>query len=512
MRALALLFLLSEQPPARPVWTAPGANFVGAPTRDGRFLSCVDPSSGDLALLNLSTGKLTRLTSNPPGSREFAYFSAPSPNARHIAYAWFNDAGFYDLRLVSADGGPPRVLFRNEESGFVQPTSWTPDGVHILTLFFRKDNISQIALVDAASGAVRILKSLNWVYPKKMDVSPDGKWIVYDSFAGDKPGPRDLYLLAADGSSERKLTETPSEEVFPFFSPGGQEVVFARSEAGATSIHAFELSSGRERLLYKDAGRVLPLGLTREGALIYGLRTGASDIRFSGLGALETRTPGLNLAPAWSRDGAKLAYLSLRGAENFGTPSRVIVLRDLALRTERDLETRMAHVESLRWSPDGESLLASGSDGLGRRGIFRIRVKDGFTRPVATEENAGFRGIPGDWNQAGEPVRAPSGATAFAIGPQAATANEIEVKSGERTWPLAAVRWLVWAGDRLFASHDGKAVELTAEGIKPVPLPDYDGGPFSVSPDGKTFVYAAGRVRNEVWIRERLLAPLDRAR
>jgi hypothetical protein len=43
-------------------------------------------------------------------------------------------------------------------------------------------------------------------------------------------------------------------------------------------------------------------------------------------------------------------------------------------------------------------------------------------------------------------------------------------------------------------------------------LPDYDGGPFSVSSDGKTFVYAAGRVRNEVWIRERLLAPLDRTR
>jgi Tol biopolymer transport system component len=38
-----------------------------------------------------------------------------------------------------------------------------------------------------------------------MEISPDGKWIAYDTFAGDKPGPRDIYLLAIDGSSERKL-------------------------------------------------------------------------------------------------------------------------------------------------------------------------------------------------------------------------------------------------------------------------------------------------------------------
>src|SRR5262245_43027119 len=131
------------------VWNAPGANVLGAPTADGKWLTCVDPASGDLAILEIATGKVRRLTTkDSAAAKEFAYFSVASRDGRRVAYAWFNDAAFYDLRVTGIAGGASRVLFRNEEAGFVQPSSWTPDGKQILTLFFRKDNISQIALVD----------------------------------------------------------------------------------------------------------------------------------------------------------------------------------------------------------------------------------------------------------------------------------------------------------------------------------------------------------------------------
>ena len=530
MHACLLLLLSAGEPGGvRLIWNAPGANVLGAPSFDGKWISCVDPASGDLAVLETATGKLRRLTEKgPAASREFAYFSVPSRDGRRVAYAWFNEAGFYDLRVAetAARGGAPRVLFRNEEAGFVQPSSWTPDGRHILTLFFRKDNISQIVLVDAETGAVRVLKSLNWVYPKKMEISPDGRWIVYDSFAGDQAGPRDVYLLAMDGSREIKLVGSPSEDLFPSWSPDGRQILFASDRSGSMDAWALRVTAagqaeGEPRLVKKDLRQFLPMGVTSAGNLVYGVRSGATDIVIADAGQrtpLQTRTPGENRAPAWSRDGKRLAYLSRRGTENFGIPARVIVVRDVETRSERDLDARLAHVEALRWSPDGDSLLASGSDGKGRAGLFKVRVKDGQVRPVVVvDQSSGTPGgVPGAWKPDGSLALTPEkGVRALAVSVDGqrtalATASHIEVSGDEpKQWPLDGVTWLEWAGSKLLASRGGNVYEMTAGGALPLEWKDYDGGPFSVHPNGHTVALSVGRTRHEVWVMERVFATSD---
>ena len=227
------------QPTTQSVWADSQTNLLGGPSLDGRYLSLVDVATGDLAVLNLSTKEKIRLTANPEGSKEFAYFSTISPDSSHVAYAWFNEQEFYELRLVSLtasggkiEAGEPRVLIRNPEAGFVQPCSWSPDGKQILTLLFRKDNISQIALVSAADGSTQVLKSLNWVYPKKMEFSPDGKFIVYDSTVKEGSDARDIFLLSADGSGETKLVADASNDVFPMWTPDGKAIVFGSDRAG----------------------------------------------------------------------------------------------------------------------------------------------------------------------------------------------------------------------------------------------------------------------------------------
>ena len=165
------------------VWTGPEVTLLGGVSRDGRFLSYIDPATRNLAIREMASGERRILTNKPAGSGEFGYFSAISPDSRRVAYAWFNKEGFYDLRVIGTDGSHERILFSNEEAGFVQPCAWSPDSKFILTLFFRADNISQIALVPSEGGPPKVLRSLNWVYPKRMDISPDGRFIVYDSFA-----------------------------------------------------------------------------------------------------------------------------------------------------------------------------------------------------------------------------------------------------------------------------------------------------------------------------------------
>jgi hypothetical protein len=53
-------------------------------------------------------------------------------------------------------------------------------------------------------------------------------------------------------------------------------------------------------------------------------------------------------------------------------------------------------------------------------------------------------------------------------------------------------------------------VLLSEEGVRSLDWKNYDGGPFSVHPDGKRIAYATGGMRSEVWVMEHVFAPLVR--
>jgi Tol biopolymer transport system component len=367
----------------KPVFTDPAVTLLGAPSPDGRLLSLVE--HGDLAIRDISTGQSTRLTKAT--GKQFAYFSSISRDSQTVAYAWFNDEGFYELRVLPVSGGQPRTLFKNPEAGFVQPTAWTPGNEFILTLLFRKDNVSQIALIPAGGGEPRILRSLNWVYPKRMDISPDGKTLLYDSFAPGSTSQRTIYSLSLDGAVETQLTPEPGNHSFPLYAPDGQSIYYLSDNTLMQRAH-----NGPPRVVQADMGRALPLGITNGNVLYYGLRTGLSDVFLAdpaNPGAPPRRAsikyPNRNLAPSFSPDGKRLAYLSRRGAENFGQQARAVVIRSLSSDDETELPVKMAHIELVHWRPDGQALYLGGSDGRGRGGIFEFDLVTKRTRPLRAE-------------------------------------------------------------------------------------------------------------------------------
>ena len=517
-------------------WSGPQVTLLGSPSRDGRWLSFADPATGALAIRGLSDGALRTVAARPAGSREFAHFSVFSRDGSKIAYAWFNAEGFYELRVVSAAGDEaPVTAYRNPAAGFVQPCSWTPDNRGVLTLLFRRDNISQIAIVSAAGGAPRILRSLNWVYPKRMDVSPDGRWIVYDNFAAEGKPERTIFLLAADGSAEKRLVETPGNFLFPMWSADGRRVLFAGENGGEMELWAVDVQDGAARGVPHPVsgalGRILPLGITNSGEVFYGVRTGAQEISMGG-NPIHTRFAGRNLAPAWSRDGKWLAYLSRRGTENFGEDSRALVVQELATGEERELPAHMAHYERIAWSPDGAGLLVSGSDGKGRSGLFLVRVKDGGTVPLAAEHDAPFRGWEAVWAPDGGAVyylrgsdelrrrniadgaestilRAgqmrhvaidPAGATlAIDIGGKAVRITPLAPGAVARLISFPGLTELAW-GKHLLAGRGAELWRVPLDGGEPVRIPappDRLPG-IAIAPDGQTLAYAHGYDNTEV--------------
>lgn len=555
----------SESPAAsgaEDVWSAPEANHLGGPSRDGKYLSHVDVRTGDLAVRVLATGEKRRLTRKHPKRQggEFAYFSVISPDGRRVAYAWFNNEKFYDLRVVGMDGAGERVLFRNPEAGFVQPCSWSPDGEEILTLFFRKDNISQIAMVSAEDGSVRVLKSLSWFYPKKMDLSPDGRFIVYDHLEDPRAARRDIMLLAADGSHETKLVAHAADDTYPLWTPDGRAVIFLSDRSGtldAWRVSVDEKGAASEAIpLVRGLGRVLPMGITNEGDYYFALRTGLTDIFTASVDwssgrlrskpvRLPTRFPGVNSAADWSRDGERIGFLSVRGSENYGEATRIISIRELKSGTERDLRTRMAQVEQLAWSPDGASLLISGVDRRGRSGLFLVDTANGRTSDVVV----GSGEIHGVWAKDGRsvyylsgneirrrPLAGEAGSASLMHRHDAPVSRPALSPDGERlafacrhgeilllrvnagavedsglvrtTAPERGhLTGLAWAPDgrRLLLSvrnDDRENVWIVAAGgsdATKLELPAGIRGPVRPYPDGQTIAFAAGSPRTEIW-------------
>jgi Tol biopolymer transport system component len=473
--------------------------------------------NGDLTVREIATGASKRLTAAPP--KEFAYFSSISRDSKSVAYAWFNSDGFYELRSIQIDGTGQKTLFKNPEAGFVQPCAWTPDNKYVLTLFFRKDNVSQIALVPIDGGAPRVLKSLNWVYPKRMDISPDGDWLAYDSFAPGSTSQRTIYMLKLDGSAQKPLINDAGNHLFPLFSIDGKSVYFL---SGDDLVEQPLVEGGKRRVVERKLGRALPLGVTTDGKLYYGLRTGVYDV-FLALAADVAKTakrasrlfPNRNMAPMFSADGKKLAYLSRRGNENFGQEARAIVVRELDSEKETELPVKMAHIERVVWRHDGKALLVSGSDGRGRGGIFEFDLATSRTVPLAAEIGGPYRGFDaistrdGVFYSDGRALRNLDG-TVFYEGREiksiAATSDGVIAVYDKNTVAMPAigrfivmdgVTELVSGGTRIHAVRNGVLVQPTTDEL--TTLPGNARAGVALSPDGKTIALTAGREVSEIW-------------
>ena len=152
-------------------------------------------------------------------------------------------------------------------------------------------------------------------------------------------------------------------------------------------------------------GRALPLGVTQEGAYYFGLRAGGSNVRVARLEdgdavAPQTagvRTVGRNLEPTWAPDGKRLAFLTQLGTENYGLESRGVVVWVPATGQETVVVPQLASIARIRWSPDGSRLLASGSDGRGRSGLFTVDPDTGATQGLIREHGGAPEGLEGAW-------------------------------------------------------------------------------------------------------------------
>jgi TolB protein len=147
--------------------------------------------------------------------------------------------------------------------------------------------------------------------------SPDGAWLVFDSYQSFT-GTHSLSLLRFRGSSTRTLVSVPAPggNAYPAWSPGGRLIAFSVNSAvvsGAFSPGGIYLVDRDGKNLRKIAGTSKddhspawsPDGTTL--AFDHG-QGGIELIRLSGKGRRQLTDKDGDYSPAWSPDGRQIAF------------------------------------------------------------------------------------------------------------------------------------------------------------------------------------------------------------
>lgn len=375
----------------RQVWAGPGVDPTGSPSADGRLLVFTDFQTGDVAIRELATGEVRRITKTGDimKSGEQSQFATFSPDNKQIAFAWLDTKNkVFDTRVIAVDGTGLRTLY-HDNAGWVLPIAWTADGKHIVVILDllagEAKRLKQIGLVSVVDGSLDVLTSGH--SPNKISSSPDSRYLVYD--VAQEDGRSDIFLLSIRDKRESRLVSHPANDWAPLWTPDGRGVVFASNRTGSPALWMVEVAEGKAvappELVKSNIGAGYgAMGFARNGALFYGIDTGMVDVYTApvDLNACRVLAPpapvsqqgvGANRAPTWSPDGKFLAYLSTRNA-GLGT---AIVVRALETGKEREIPVNADRINRLAWFPDGAALTFIGLDDKGLTSIYRLDVQNG---------------------------------------------------------------------------------------------------------------------------------------
>jgi Tol biopolymer transport system component len=382
----------SRGPITRQIWAGDGTDGNPSPSPDGRFLTFVDSTTGDLAIRDLTTGTNRRLTDDGRGG----WSSVISPDGRQVVYNFVesktNRTQLRILPLVGGSGSNPRVV--GEYSSYISPLGWTPDNKQLLVMTTLPEQTIQLGMVSVQDGSMRVLKSFGWGALDSASLSPNGRHIAYT--ARKSTDDWSTFILAADGSHESELFEGSAAHNWDgvWSSDGSQLLFFSDRTSGATSLWRVAMQEGKASgpavLVKADIGWIRPRGVTQSGALYYQTDfLGDRNVYTQELDAAMKPTKPAELGTqrfinaagggSWSPDGQYLAYYAYRNPVTAARMGTGLIIRTLKTGEEKEVSMRNMRVPPWgvaappRWFPDQRSVLVVSYEQRGL-GYYRVDI------------------------------------------------------------------------------------------------------------------------------------------
>ncbi|HSR30384.1 MAG TPA: DUF885 family protein, partial [Anaerolineae bacterium] len=173
-----------------------------------------------------------------------------SPDGSRIAYVRRLGHSNHEIFVVSADGSGATRLTNKPDSTESEP-AWSPDGTRLAFVSNERPNLMtfsgrfQIWVMNADGSGQRLLTEIGGTNSSP-DWSPDGSKIVLDS---TRDGNLEIYVIDADGSNPVNLTQHPAHDHSPDWSPDGARIAFVSDRDGNQEIYVMNADgSGQTRL------------------------------------------------------------------------------------------------------------------------------------------------------------------------------------------------------------------------------------------------------------------------
>jgi Tol biopolymer transport system component len=437
---------------------------------DGHSLAYENWSTGTIWVSSASGQNGRQVVSTEPGRS--ATEPRFSPDGRQLAFADRAPGPYGELAVVDVDSGKVRLLTHDRQLAL--SPAWSPDGRSIYFASSRGGTLNIWKIGADGSGLQQITAGEG--DDAELDVSPDGKRIVFSTLRQNIVLAQLDLLARASGQSVKLLTNDPARSQFgPAYSPDGKHLAYFTNLKGTEN----------ESIWLADADGSNAVQLVQDARI--------------------------NIFPEWTPDGTHLVYMSTSpptGEFEFrSVPITGGAPQSLTGGGHARVVAEVVSIEIPKLGRDGRRLF-HGAKGQ----IETFDSRDGKTETLGTlpDQNGGLLGLSQDEHS-----------VAYGVYPS----KENDPDAGVWVYDLKGQPqhvfrgWVIWctvgAGDEIYllegkadlsgalwkVGWNGKGLVRIGASIPILYNPSYQrssvGNQFDISPDGRHLAFQTQPVLEE---------------